>query len=839
MRGSNLLMRAGLALASAIVGGIALISSPTDARATCRDRNFIDGLNLIQASVNTVRVTGSNDTYDHIEPVSFTGDIRINLCNDGALDGVIVHFGACSGHNFGGCNSNPIMHLEFPSARDFHKMREFPPFSIPPDSSTGQSILQKCNAVADGQKGAGGDRNVDPESFFVTLGVDTRREPGGLGDSWGVRSPAGVVHGIVEPDGFRPIDEYSKTFPVLFTVNVACAPLPQPIKAPPKPVAVNISVDPKGEVCPKETEVTTWIYYEEPAVAQFRFKLDGELSGLYTREAIKVGGHQGPGPKGKGREDRYLVKETKTYYLDPGQHHFRVEVRGGAKSEVITRRTECPPFKVTSAWLTYRVEDKPTCPKEVDEKATFKSTRPGKAPFEIKTQGGLVVHSGTAEFERKGKAYIATVKRDLVLNAFDQDMMALIKNDLAANSGWTRLKVECTEVLSGTLDLREFAATRCEGEAALSIRTNMPGEVPYQLDCTGAGRSWSGTVQSQQTGPNTYLGVDVKRFDVSNNDQVNCALKTREPFPVKVLALKGNKYECHKPSGASGTSDLTPPGRPDDPPPVRDALKGDFTFLDNSGPRCPRKGWAIINFLTDTQANVHYSLDCTNGSFSGVAKAVPAPKGGYIAPASVSFDIEKTTQANCALKSVAPGKPEVHTLKGHLFQCITPTGVPGTSDYTPPTRPDPQSPGIPPKVVVDPPRTPPSGATGEKISCAGGAVKNGQCTCERTHRAVQAGPNAWRCVQIAVVDPLRITPGATGTAQKISCAGGSVRNGKCVCASGFNAVVAGANAFRCVKIVTFQTPAPKIATPSGPTPAIKGCPAGQKRVNGKCIRPAG
>jgi hypothetical protein len=53
----NFCMRAGLALASTVIGTIVLIAAPTDAHATCRDRNFIDGLNLIQASTNAVRVT--------------------------------------------------------------------------------------------------------------------------------------------------------------------------------------------------------------------------------------------------------------------------------------------------------------------------------------------------------------------------------------------------------------------------------------------------------------------------------------------------------------------------------------------------------------------------------------------------------------------------------------------------------------------------------------------------------------------------------------------------------------------------------------------------------------
>ena len=41
-----------------------------------------------------------------------------------------------------------------------------------------------------------------------------------------------------------------------------------------------------------------------------------------------------------------------------------------------------------------------------------------------------------------------------------------------------------------------------------------------------------------------------------------------------------------------------------------------------------------------------------------------------------------------------------------------------------------------------------------KIVCAMGTVKNGACTCARTHKVVKTGKNAWSCVK-AVVDPPR------------------------------------------------------------------------------------
>jgi hypothetical protein len=119
---------------------------------------------------------------------------------------------------------------------------------------------------------------------------------------------------------------------------------------------------------------------------------------------------------------------------------------------------------------------------------------------------------------------------------------------------------------------------------------------------------------------------------------------------------------------------------PHDGLPTAAQLKGDFSFLADNGTACPRKGKALINFTSPVDDNVHYSLDCTNGHFSGVAQTAPGPKGGYVAPALVTFDITVTTQANCVLKSVAPGAPKVHTLKGHNYQCVGRAVDPASGD---------------------------------------------------------------------------------------------------------------------------------------------------------------
>ena len=248
-----------------------------------------------------------------------------------------------------------------------------------------------------------------------------------------------------------------------------------------------------------------------------------------------------------------------------------------------------------------------------------------------------------------------------------------------------------------------------------------------------------------------------------------------------------------------GLADPTSNDPQDGLPPMQ--LKGDFNFTADDTTACPRKGKALIAFSTSVKNDVHYSLDCNNGHFSGVAQPVPKPGGGYVAPAVATFDITETTQVTCVLKSVAPGAPKVHTGKAHEYQCVKTTGVSGSDDLMPGTRPDPQKPGKPGKFVADPPRKPegPKAENGKtdapKLVCANGVVSGDACSCARTDKKVKVGKNAWRCVQ-SVVDPKPVKP--TVSEPKISCSGGTVTNGACNCARTHKPVKAGKNAWRCL-----------------------------------------
>jgi len=535
------------------------------------------------------------------------------------------------------------------------------------------AILALCNERLSSGDGLGETHNL---IYDATLSI------------WGWMGTDSDPAGNSLPSQFRTI---TVPVPVKCTKNIV-------------PDVIGVEMVRHGETCPRKIEVKTTLSYSQPTVAKFRFRVDGKLSKLHTVEARPVV-RENPGlPQGP---NSYVAEGSKTYYLDPGSHTVRVEVRGGKKSEIQTLVIGCPPFKVTEAWLNYKVQNTPVCPKNVEEVATFKANQPSPAPFVIKTQGGLVVHRGLTTFERKGMEYVATVKRNFQMSAFESLMIAEI-------SGWT--------------------STSGVGQAFLKV------------DC---------------------------------------------------LELAG----------------------------------GDFSFIDNTGTRCPREGKALINFSMNIQENIPYEFACSHGNFSGVAQAVPGNNGGFVAPALVKFNIANTTQANCALKSVVAGQTKIHKVKGHLFKCVSrPVDTQSndlTVETTPPAGATETNPG---GIVVDPVRT---------VSCIGGIVRNRSCNCARTRKKVKLGPNAWRCDRQVLVDPTPppTTPPGSGPGRTVdpvrtvSCTNGYVRNRSCFCPNTHKKVSVGRNAWRCDREVVSDP-----VRTDGQQGGVPGASPGTKPVSGQPTR---
>jgi hypothetical protein len=192
-------------------------------------------------------------------------------------------------------------------------------------------------------------------------------------------------------------------------------------------------------------------------------------------------------------------------------------------------------------------------------------------------------------------------------------------------SGWAPYHIVCrpkVEVLSGSLELRDPAGPACprRAEAALSLKTNVGGPVPFSLDCTGD-RSWSQTATAHRTGPGTYLAVAVLPFSIEHKEQVSCALKSPQQSPPKVLALRGHAFDCAK-TGPYGV--VTPPPTAVPPPVVVDpprptCVGGRLLVTGTKGARschCP-SGLTVVSTGPNSylcQRKTTVDITCTGGT---------------------------------------------------------------------------------------------------------------------------------------------------------------------------------------------------------------------------------
>ena len=332
-----------------------------------------------------------------------------------------------------------------------------------------------------------------------------------------------------------------------------------------------------------------------------------------------------------------------------------------------------------------------------------------------------------------------------------------------------------------------------------------------------------------QKNDGTYVAPDGFDFNVTKTETVQCSLVSMQTGKPVVVAQRTKAFECVTPTQEPGADDITIGS--DDPidPRPSDIKSGDFTVIDKNGTACPREPTALINFTLRTEKSVHWSLDCTNGHHSGVAQPVVKQDGTFVAPAAVKMKVTETGRVSCALKSVSPGKPKTHKLKGVHFQCIKST-VDTSNDLTDTAQPEPAADSTPDLTVPE-------------ISCRGGKVRKGACVCPRDRELRKLGPRRFRCIR--TVPELTCKNGTahnntcacpqgwprkkTGNRQyvckkpatPVSCKNGSARNGNCVCPKGWAKTKTGTRRYVCNK------PQPKLT-------CIKG------KVRGsKCICPSG
>lgn len=370
----------------------------------------------------------------------------------------------------------------------------------------------------------------------------------------------------------------------------------------------------------------------------------------------------------------------------------------------------------------------------------------------------------------------------------------------------------------------------------LNVERDEPGDFDYRISCSD-GKLYQGTATAFNQGGVNWEAFATHDFNINRTRNISCNLQEIKPSGAPVsVANASHDFVCANPNFDPATGDLSsgptePPGLP------TNTLVGDFSFIDNSGNKCPRDVKALINFQLNQNKNVHYSLDCQSGSYSGVAQPI-AKDGQFIAPAAQTLELPNGTNGQakltCALKTVSPGKPKLHIAKAQSFQCINPNVEPGSNDFntsgnntssgaaTPePVRTNPDKPKKKPvrvnpvKPKKDPVRTKPQ--TAVKVLCKAGKVKNGKCVCGVKKQLKKVGKNRFQCIAKAVrtnpkpekkgtvrSNPTKVKPAVrtkpkAAQRAKLVCKNGKIKRGKCTCGPKRQLKKKGKSNFVCAK----------------------------------------
>jgi hypothetical protein len=368
------------------------------------------------------------------------------------------------------------------------------------------------------------------------------------------------------------------------------------------------------------------------------------------------------------------------------------------------------------------------------------------------------------------------------------------------SAGWKDIHVTCDDqladptsqpptdgpefkVLSSKFTVTTYksnTASGCPANAALDIEfvTNKPGGVPFKVTGTD-GFVWNSSIKAEEELGPLQVGQDQAQFATTYRAKHRRMLKITKPTDAS-YSLEVRNVAVEPSAKTAGPDNL------------KVSCAGDLTVpfavmdteLNIVGlPGCPTTAFAAATFLTNGLGDVDYRLASTTGKVeTGTAKAkkvgnrfvatakltVPVTKGGEIVFSAIPLDF-----AN----KLALAKKQ--------YNCggANPGTVTGGGKPKPQT--DPKRVVLPPKLITPPKIVEPPKKT---------------------------------------VVPVIVTP------KPLTCSGGRVRNGKCVCPSGFQTVKQSATDFRCVK-----PKPPALTLPSKPKASVLTLP--QKPVKQKA-RPA-
>ena len=198
-----------------------------------------------------------------------------------------------------------------------------------------------------------------------------------------------------------------------------------------------------------------------------------------------------------------------------------------------------------------------------------------------------------------------------------------------------------------------------------------------------------------------------------------------------------------------------------------DTLKvtGELTLAD-SAPNSdkPRLGQAVFKIWASKSGPTSYKLTCSGGrNWEGTLPTNKVADHKYQAVGAQNFQVSKTEQIGCALRSTSLPKKDVIAVASKLFVIKSRHPDVGSTDKTPDRKPQTGSASHDrPATLVAPKRPAKFGIIIQpvyKVACAGGRVSGQSCICPPRTERVQAGAHAYRCVK-RTAQPKRLAPSA-------------------------------------------------------------------------------
>lgn len=319
-------------------------------------------------------------------------------------------------------------------------------------------------------------------------------------------------------------------------------------------------------------------------------------------------------------------------------------------------------------------------------------------------------------------------------------------NDVAAEVP-KELKVGAIELFRTTYSnatSQPDPATVCKKARWLvRLNTNKAGPVKFKLwTRIGEAPMTSKVIDAwaAHDGPGTYKAEYAEWTEVTKTSVVQAMAEDMTNTFGQSTGWKDITLHCTG-VGGGGLADAP---RPNPDGPVTQPLKvtGELTLADQAdAPKDkPRLGQAVFKIWASKPGNTAYRLTCTGGrKWQGTLPTAKLGDGRYQAVGAHNFQIARTEQIGCALRSTSLPKHDVIAVASKLFELVkrNPDVARPVGGLTAPSHP---THARPQRLIGQ------AGKMPVAISCIGGRSTGTACFCKAPTVKVQTGPNAYRCV---------------------------------------------------------------------------------------------